>query len=213
MTAYLIRRAFQMSIVVLLATFAIYVLLNVAPGGPLSGLRLSADRRSRVSEADIARLEAYLGLDKPMIMRYLTWLIGDDWLGSDWVYVGLAQYSELDTAKDGTPIVKVDRKTGEKYYTFTKHRFWADPGVAHLNPGYNLWVWGKEIEPSVFQAEEIQVKPPATAEAPDDVAITGFIESQIYWAATLVFTAPHKAWCAWISASPGSWLLANRYLI
>ena len=203
MTAYLIRRAFQMSIVVLLATFAIYVLLNVAPGGPLSGLRLSADRRSRVSEADIARLEAYLGLDKPMIMRYLTWLIGDDWLGSDWVYVGLAQYSELDTAKDGTPIVKVDRKTGEKYYTFTKHRFWADPGVAHLNPGYNLWVWGKEIEPSVFQAEEIQVKPPATAEAPDDVAITGFIESQNRYTIVIrdlndnfytIETAPETVW-------------------
>ena len=39
MTAYLIRRAFQMSIVVLLSTFAIFMLLNVAPGGPLSGLK------------------------------------------------------------------------------------------------------------------------------------------------------------------------------
>jgi peptide/nickel transport system permease protein len=203
MSAYLIRRAFQMSIVVMLATFAIYVLLNVAPGGPLSGLRLAADRRSRVSEADIARLEAYLGLDKPMVLRYLTWLGGDDWLGADWVYVGLSQYAELDTAKDGTPIVKVDRNTGEQFYTFTKHRFWADPGVAILNPGYNLWIWGEETEPGVFQAEQVQVKPPATAKTPEDVAVSGFIESQDRYTIVLrdlndnfytIDTSPETVW-------------------
>ena len=132
MTAYLIRRAFQMSIVVLMATFAIYFLLNVAPGGPLSGLRISGDRKTRVSDADIARLEAYLGLDKPLMLRYITWLIGDDWLGADWVYVNLSQYSEIKTGRDGTPLVKIDYETGEQYYEFDKHRFWADPGVAKL---------------------------------------------------------------------------------
>jgi len=178
MTAYLIRRAFQMSIVVLMATFAIYVLLNIAPGGPLSGMRLSTDVKSRVSDADIARLEAYLGLDKPMVLRYMTWLVGDDWLGSDWVYVGLSQYSELDTGKDGEPLVKLDRKTGEQYYTFTKHRFWADPGVAHLNPGYLLWVWGEETASGDYLAKEIQVKPPTTAKPPEDVIASGFVDSQ-----------------------------------
>jgi len=178
MTAYLIRRAFQMSIVVLMATFAIFLLLNIAPGGPLSGLTLAADRKSRVSDADIARLEAYLGLDKPMVLRYLTWLVGDDWLGSDWVYVGLSQYSELDTGKDGEPLVKLDRKTGEQYYTFTKRRFWADPGVAHLNPGYLLWVWGEETASGDYLAKEIQVKPPTTAKPPEDVIASGFVDSQ-----------------------------------
>jgi peptide/nickel transport system permease protein len=81
-----------MIIVVLLSTVAIYVLLNIAPGGPLAGLRMTADRRSRPSEADFARLEAYLGIDKPILLRYLTWLIGDDWLGSDWMYIGLGKY-------------------------------------------------------------------------------------------------------------------------
>ena len=178
MTAYLIRRAIQMSIVVLMATFAIFLLLNIAPGGPLSGLRLSADRKSRVSDADIARLEAYLGLDKPMILRYMTWLIGDDWLGSDWIYVGLSQYKELDTGKSGEPLVKLDRKTGEQYYTFTKHRFWADPGVAYLNPGYMLWVWGEESASGDYIAREIQVKPPVTAKPPEDVIVSGFVDSQ-----------------------------------
>jgi peptide/nickel transport system permease protein len=178
MTAYLIRRAFQMSLVVLMATFAIFLLLNIAPGGPLSGMRLSTDRKSRVSDADIARLEAYLGLDKPMVLRYMTWLVGDDWLGSDWVYVGLSQYSELDTGKDGEPRVKIDRKTGEHYYTFTKHRFWADPGVTYLNPGYLLWVWGEETSSGDYLATNIQVKPPAIAKPPEDVTVTGFVDSQ-----------------------------------
>ncbi len=178
MTAYLIRRAFQMSIVVLLATFAIYMLLTIAPGGPLSGLRLGADRKTQVSEADIARLEAYLGLDKPVILRYLTWLVGDDWLGADWIYVSLSQYRELDTGKDGTPLIKIDRETGEQYYTFTKHRFWAEPGVAYLNPGYPLWVWGEEIAPGEYLAREIEVKPPPTANTPENIAVAGFVDSQ-----------------------------------
>ena len=178
MTAYLIRRAFQMSIVVLLSTFAIFSLLNIAPGGPLSGLKLAADRRSRVSDADIARLEAYLGLDKPLALRYLTWLLGDDWLGSDWVYVSLTQYSQIRTGRDGEPIIKIDRATGERYYTLENHRFWADPGVALLNPGYALWVWGEEVNPGEYQATQIQVKPPPKADIPDEVAVWGIVFSQ-----------------------------------
>jgi len=178
MTAYLIRRAFQMSIVVLLSTFAIYALLNLAPGGPLSGMQLAVDSKDRVSEADIARLEAYLGLDKPMALRYLTWLLGDDWLGADWVYVGLAQYSQVKTGRDGEPLIKIDRTTGEQYYEFDKFRFWADPGVALLNPSYTLWVWGAETAPDEFQATQIAVNPPPTAEIPEDVAVWGLVDSQ-----------------------------------
>ena len=80
MTNYLIRRGFQMVIVVILATIAIYLLLNAVPGGPLSGLNLAADAKDRLSEEDIARLEATLGLNKPIYLRYITWMTGEDWL-------------------------------------------------------------------------------------------------------------------------------------
>lgn len=80
MTNYLIRRGFQMILVILLATIAIYGLLNAVPGGPLSGLNLSADPRQRFSQQDIARLEATLGLHMPPYLRYLVWLTGEDWL-------------------------------------------------------------------------------------------------------------------------------------
>jgi peptide/nickel transport system permease protein len=178
MTAYLIRRAFQMSIVVLLSTFAIYFLLNVAPGGPLSGMRLGSTGKDTISDADIARLEAYLGLDKPMALRYLTWLLGDDWLGADWIYVNLPQYAQIKTGRDGQALIKIDRTTGVKYYEFDKYRFWTDPGVALLNPGYPIWVWGQESGPGEYLATQIEVNPRSTAKTPEGVVVWGLVDSQ-----------------------------------
>lgn len=182
MTNYLIRRAFQMVIVVLLATLAIYIILNVAPGGPLSGLKLAgADRKSRVSEEDIARLTAYLGLDKPMALRYLVWLLGDDWLGADWMYVGLASFKQPKLNKEGKPIVQVDRDTGKKSYVYDSYRFWSDPGVAQLNPGYLLWVWGEKTDEGVVRADKVQVKPAKTAQTPADLTVAVAVISQDGW--------------------------------
>ena len=96
MTNYLIRRSFQMILVVLLATIAIYALLNAVPGGPLSGLNLAADAKDRLSEEDIARLEATLGLNKPAYLRYITWMAGEDWLNE----VGAAIGNPGPTRKD-----------------------------------------------------------------------------------------------------------------
>lgn len=151
MTSYLIRRLIQMMLVVLLATLAIYVLLNVAPGGPLSGIRLSADRRQRVSEADIKRLEAYLGIDKPLLLRYFAWLIGDDWMGADWIYVGFKAY---------------ELPNGERV------RFWSDPGLALLKPGYIVRVYGEKGDDEILRAEAIEARP--SGERPEQ-AIEGKI--------------------------------------
>jgi peptide/nickel transport system permease protein len=73
-----------MGLVLLISTMAIFALLNAAPGGPLDGLRMrSSSARDRVSTADIRRLEEMLGLDKPPHLRYVVWLVGDDWLPGD----------------------------------------------------------------------------------------------------------------------------------
>lgn len=80
MTTYLIRRSLQMVVVVMIATIAIYLLLNAVPGGPLSGINLGGDPKSRLSPADIARLQAIIGLNKPVYLAYFTWLTGEDWL-------------------------------------------------------------------------------------------------------------------------------------
>lgn len=80
MTSYLIRRGIQMVVVVLLATVAIFGLLNAVPGGPLSGINMGASTRDRFSPEEIARLEQALGLNKPFYLAYLTWLLGEDWV-------------------------------------------------------------------------------------------------------------------------------------
>jgi peptide/nickel transport system permease protein len=198
MANYLIRRFFQMTLVVFLSTIAIYVLLNVAPGGPLSGIRLSADRRTRVSDADIARLKAYLGLDKPLALRYITWMAGDDWLGANWMFVGLAQYEREKIGRNGQPVVKTDPDTREKYTEKEHFRFWTDPGTALFNPGYLLWVKGeslgmRDVEVTIespegneviiqilpaYTAADIQVKPDTKATPSDDVILKGVVLSQ-----------------------------------
>jgi peptide/nickel transport system permease protein len=156
MAGYLVRRFLQMILVVFLSTMAIYALLNIAPGGPLSGLRVaSAGRRQRVSEADIARLEAYLGIDKPLVLRYIVWLIGDDWLGADWMSLSLGGY-------------EVSRKD--------VRRFWVEPGVPYLRPTYELWVRGEKEEDGVVLATHIEVSP--KGERPDGVLEVRVIEVQ-----------------------------------
>ncbi len=78
MTAYLIRRVFQMIIVVLVSAVATYGLLNLAPGGPLAGLRqIQQSSRFQITEEDIARIRAYFELDLYLPYRFSRWLIGE----------------------------------------------------------------------------------------------------------------------------------------
>jgi peptide/nickel transport system permease protein len=80
MINYLIRRVFSMFIVIIVSSFVIYMLLNLAPGGPLWELTQASTRESALTSDDYARLNKMLGLDKPPAIRYVVWLAGDDWL-------------------------------------------------------------------------------------------------------------------------------------
>lgn len=179
MTNYLIRRFFQMIIVVLLSTVAIYMILNVAPGGPLSGLRMVGDRRARVSDADIARLEAYLGLDKPLALRYLAWLIGEDWMGADYMYAGLGRYQQIRLGRNGEPLTQLDPTTGERSPIYDSYRFWVEAGPPLLSPGYEIWVTGERLDDTTVQAESIQVKPPRGETRSDDVIYGGSVVNTV----------------------------------
>ena len=87
MTVYLIRRFFQIIVVLLLSSAVIYTLFALAPN-PLDELRQSTDAKVRASNADIERLEKQLGLDKPWYLQYPVWLAGDTWLDK----IGQGQY-------------------------------------------------------------------------------------------------------------------------
>lgn len=77
MTAFFIRRFFQMILVVLISAVASYALLNLAPGGPLAGLRQTQQNaRFQITEEDIARIRAHFELDLFLPFRFTRWLIG-----------------------------------------------------------------------------------------------------------------------------------------
>ncbi len=74
---YVIRRIFQMVIVLFFSSLASYALLNLAPGGPLAGLaQVQQNSRFRITEEDIARIRAYFELDLVLPVRFSRWLIG-----------------------------------------------------------------------------------------------------------------------------------------
>lgn len=139
MTNYLIRRGFQMVIVVIVATIAIFGLLNAVPGGPLSGLNLAADAKSRFSPEDIARLEAMLGLNKPFYLSYLTWLLGEDWVNEIGTAVGNPGPAEKmwDTgtwADYQSPTCKSAGGTNAE---------WDGNGISPCRRGIVRWDWGQ----------------------------------------------------------------------
>jgi peptide/nickel transport system permease protein len=81
MINYLIRRVFSMLIVIIVSSFLIYMILNLAPGGPLWEItQAGSTRETALTGDDYKRLEKMLGLDKPPALRYVVWLAGDDWL-------------------------------------------------------------------------------------------------------------------------------------
>jgi peptide/nickel transport system permease protein len=80
MTVFLVRRFFQILIVLLLSSALIYTLFAITPGGPLDQLLQTSDPKTRPSQADINRQAKLLGLDKPWYLWYPVWLAGDTWL-------------------------------------------------------------------------------------------------------------------------------------
>lgn len=71
MLRYVLKRLLYAIPVFLGITFVVYVLINLAPGGPLSILASSGE----MSLSDLEALKVSLGLDKPILVRYLLWLV------------------------------------------------------------------------------------------------------------------------------------------
>jgi peptide/nickel transport system permease protein len=73
MVNYLIRRLFQMAIVIFLAALFVYFLFYISPGGPLAGIQ---QQQRRITREDLARLRAQYELDLSFPVRFSRWLIG-----------------------------------------------------------------------------------------------------------------------------------------
>lgn len=77
MTNFLIRRLFQMLIVIVLSSIASYGLLYLAPGGPLVEFQQRQLGGGRgLSEADLARIKARFELDLYPVVRFTRWFVG-----------------------------------------------------------------------------------------------------------------------------------------
>jgi peptide/nickel transport system permease protein len=92
MTRYIVRRLLQAIPLLLLISLIVFLLAN-AMGDPLA----SFGGRRRVRSSDRERLTRQLGLDKPVIVQYFVWLVGNDWM-------------DIDQDGDGVPDAKGTRK-------------------------------------------------------------------------------------------------------
>lgn len=84
MQRYIVKRLFVSVLVFISITFLVFVMSNLAPGGPLDVLASEANLSPEAYE----QLKISMGLDKPIIVRYALWLVdffqGD--LGTSYKY-------------------------------------------------------------------------------------------------------------------------------
>lgn len=72
MGGYLVRRLLQAVPLLVGISFAAFVLMRLAPGGPMAVYA----QNPNLSEADMRRIEHILGLDQPIHIQYLKWAAG-----------------------------------------------------------------------------------------------------------------------------------------
>ena len=79
MGQYIVRRLLQAIPMLLLVSIALFALVNIAPGGPLSAY----SRTNRMPEEKKEAIRRSFGLDKPLPVQYIVWLVGNDWMPID----------------------------------------------------------------------------------------------------------------------------------
>jgi len=79
MSRYVARRLLQAIPILFLTSIVLFALVNLAPGGPLAGY----GRTRRMKPEKREMLMRQFGLDKPLSVQYVVWLIGNDWMKVD----------------------------------------------------------------------------------------------------------------------------------
>jgi peptide/nickel transport system permease protein len=87
MGRYVARRLLQTIPMLLLISIVLFALVNLAPGGPLAGY----SRSRHVKPERAAMLKRQFGLDQPVPLQYVIWLIGNDWMEIDADGDGIAE--------------------------------------------------------------------------------------------------------------------------
>ena len=103
MIKYTIRRLIQAIPTFFGITVLSYLLMAAAPGGPVAALTFDP----RITPQQREQLAAQLGVNDPLPIQYLRWLLGDDWMRWDANGDGVADHSfllPLDVNGDGEPL-------------------------------------------------------------------------------------------------------------
>jgi peptide/nickel transport system permease protein len=79
MGQYVIRRLLQSIPMLILVSMVLFALVNIAPGGPMSAY----SRTNRIPEEKREAIRRSFGLDKPLPVQYIVWLVGNDWMAID----------------------------------------------------------------------------------------------------------------------------------
>ncbi len=80
MLSFVLRRLLQAIPTLIGITIITFILMMAAPGDPVAAM--TSQNRDMPPEA-VARLRRQLGLDQPVLMQYVYWLIGNDWTSID----------------------------------------------------------------------------------------------------------------------------------
>ncbi len=79
MGTYIVRRLIQAVPMLIIVSVLLFALVNIAPGGPLSAY----SRSNRIPEEKKEAIRRSFGLDKPLPVQYIVWLVGNDWMAVD----------------------------------------------------------------------------------------------------------------------------------
>ncbi len=91
MIKYTLRRLLQAIPTFFGITVLSYLLMAAAPGGPVAALTFDP----RMTPAQRQHVAEQLGVDDPLPIQYLRWLLGDDWMRWDANGDGVADHSFL----------------------------------------------------------------------------------------------------------------------
>jgi len=76
MTRYLIRRVLQAIPTFLGITIITFVIIKLAPGDPVMQMTFNPRIKAETRE----KIRHQLGLDQPIVVQYVIWLVGNDWM-------------------------------------------------------------------------------------------------------------------------------------
>lgn len=167
MTKYVVRRLLQAIPTVLGVTILVYILISLAPGGPVETLAFNNRMKPREKE----ELKYMLGFKDPLLVQYLRWLLGDDWMRWDKDGDGLADASVFFIDHFGPKLqdngkAQIDEATGETV-------------MQPLPPGNRRGIlrgdWGNSIYYKRSALSVLAERLAATVELGFTALVTGFV--------------------------------------